>query len=215
MNMEPKIKSFVRVSAWLLLACITSWQSVVLGQVQQSWVARYSNGLPNGTNQALKIALDGTGNVIITGFSQNTNDCLGYATVKYAPTGQQLWAVRFDSNTFSAIPAAIGLDANNNVALTGNAITVKYDANGNQLWTAPYAGAAVAVDTLGNVLVAGFSQDFGTVKLSAQQGSNIWLTTYVEPYGPTVSQSVLVDNQNNVYVSGLDSWDSGPHFGPY
>ena len=51
--------------------------------------------------------------------------------------------------------------------------------------------------------------DFGTVKLSPQ-GSNIWLTTFVETYGPTISQSVLVDCSNNVYVSGLDTYYYNP-----
>jgi hypothetical protein len=68
------------------------------------------------------------------------------------------------------------------------------------------------------VYVVGFSQDFGTVKLSSQ-GSNVWLTTFVEPSGPTVSQSVLVDNGNNAYVSGLDSYyaitNNGIVYGPY
>jgi hypothetical protein len=56
------------------------------------------------------------------------------------------------------------------------------------------------------------------VKLSPQ-GSNVWLTTYVDSYGPTVSQSVLVDGGDNVYVSGLDSFyaftNNGIRYGPY
>ncbi len=110
------------------------------------------------------------------------------------------------------------LDASNNVVVTGSALTVKYDSNGNQLWTAPYAGTALAVDNNCNAYVAGFSRDFGTVKLTPQ-GSNVWLKTYVESYGPTISQSVLVDSGNNVYVSGLDSYYSftqhGIRYGPY
>jgi hypothetical protein len=58
-------------------------------QIQQAWVARYNNGLLNGTNQAVKIALDSRGNIYVLGFSQNTNTNLGYVTVKYAPNGKQ------------------------------------------------------------------------------------------------------------------------------
>jgi hypothetical protein len=188
-------------------------------QVQQTWVARYNNGITNGTNQAVKIALDSTGNIYITGFSQNANSYLGYVTIKYAPNGNPLWATRYDSSNYpSATPAGLALDSSNNVIVTGSAVTVKYDSNGNRLWTAPYAGSALAVDSNANIYVAGFSQDFGTVKLTPQ-GSNAWLTTYVETYGPTVSQSVLVDSGNNIYVSGLDSYifitNNGIIYGPY
>ena len=60
-------------------------------QIQQAWVARYNNGITGGTNQAVKMALDTNGNIYVTGFSQNTNGNLGYATFKYAPNGTQLW----------------------------------------------------------------------------------------------------------------------------
>jgi hypothetical protein len=189
-------------------------------QIQQAWVARYNNGITNGTNQAVKMALDSDGNIIVTGFSQNTNNQLGYVTIKYAPNGAQLWAARYDStNSPAAMPTSMEVDSSNNVIVTGSALTLKYDSNGNQLWTAPYTGTALTVDGTGNSYVAGFSQNFGTVKLSPQ-GSNIWLATYLgNGTGPTVSQAVLVDNGGNVYVSGLDTYyyvpPGGEGNGPY
>jgi hypothetical protein len=188
-------------------------------QIQQAWVARYNNGISNGTNQAVKMTLDSAGNIYVAGFSQNTNGNLGYVTIKYAPNGNQVWVARYDStNSPVAVPTALSLDASNNVIVTGSALTVKYDTNGNQLWAAPYGGTTLAVDNGCNSYVGGFSQNFGTVKLSPQ-GSNIWLTSYIESYGPTISQSVLVDGGNNVYVSGLDSYysfyNNGMLYGPY
>ena len=204
------------ILCFVLTALITASANA---QILQAWVARYNNGITNGTNQAVKMALDPVGNVYVTGFSQNANSNLGYVTIKYAPNGNQLWASRYDStNHPSAEPAALALDGSNDVLVTGSALTIKYDPNGNALWNAPYAGTALAVDSNADVYVAGFSQNFGTVKLSPQ-GSNVWLTTYVESYGPTVSQAVLVDSGNNVYVSGLDSYYSfvehGITYGPY
>jgi hypothetical protein len=188
-------------------------------QIQQAWVARYNNGITNGTNQAVNLVLDSAGNIYVTGFSQNSNMQLGYVTIKYAPNGTQLWASRYDSTNYpGAAPKAMALDISNNIVLTGSAMTIKYDSNGNPLWTAPYAGTALAIDRDANIYVAGFSQNFGTAKLSPE-GSNVWVETYVESYGPTVSQSVLVDSSNNVYVSGLDSYysfyDNGLLYGPY
>jgi hypothetical protein len=196
----------------LILCCVLT---VVMAfsasaQIQPAWVARYNNGITNGTHQAVKMALDPAGNMYITGFSQNTNGNLGYVTMKYAPNGSQVWASRYDSSSYpSATPSAMALDISNDVIVTGNALTIKYDSNGVLQWTAPYAGTALAVDSNANVYVAGFSQNFGCVKLSPQ-GSNVWLTTFVESYGPTISQAVLVDSGNNVYVSGLDTYNYGP-----
>ena len=180
-------------------------------QIQQAWVAHYNNGITNGTHQALKMALDATGNIYVTGFSQNANSNLGYVTIKYAPNGSQLWASRYDSTNYpSATPSGLVLDKSNNVIITGSALTVKYDQNGNQLWTAPYAGTALAVDSNANVYVTGFSTEFNTVKLSPT-GSNLWQTTYIDEYGvgPTLSQAILVDKNSNIYVTGSDQFSQG------
>jgi hypothetical protein len=99
---------------------------------------------------------------------------------------------------------AMALDVSNNVIVTGSALTIKYDTNGNQLWTAPYAGTALAVDSNANIYVCGYSQNFATVKLTPQ-GSNVWVRDYVD-VGPTVSQAVLVGGNTNVYVAGSDTW---------
>jgi len=184
-------------------------------QIQQAWVAHYNNGIANGTNQAVKMALDSAGNIYITGVSENTNSQLGYVTIKYAPNGNQIWVSRYDSGTYpTATPAAMVLDSSNTVIVTGSALTIKYDPNGNLVWTAPYAGTALACDGIGNIYVGGFGTNFNTVKL-APEGTNSWLTTYND-VGPTISQSVLVDNGNNVYVSGLDSyqWVSTSEYNP-
>jgi hypothetical protein len=135
-------------SSWLILCFVLMLLTAFSGaQIQQAWVARYNNGITNGTNQAVKMALDSSGNIYVTGFSQNAATNLGYVTIKYAPNGNQLWATRYDSTNFpSAHACCMVLDASNNVIVTGSALTVKYDPNGNQLWTAPYAGAALAVD---------------------------------------------------------------------
>jgi hypothetical protein len=175
-------------------------------QIQQAWVARYNNGIINGTNQAIKMALDPSGNIYITGFSENTNTNLGYVTIKYAPNGIQLWAARFDSTNYpTATPTGLVLDNSNNVIVTGNPVTMKYDSTGNQLWSAPFSGTALAVDAGANVYVTGFGTAFNTVKLNSL-GSNVWFTTYTD-LGPTLSQIVLVDGATNVYVAGSDAYD--------
>jgi hypothetical protein len=188
----------------ILCLCVGLIGFAASSQVQPAWVARYNNGILTGTNQAVKMALDAAGNIYVTGFSQNTNGNLGYATIKYGPNGRQLWVARYDStNVYSATPCGVAVDNSNNVIVSGNAVTIKYDTNGNQLWTAPYSATAFAVDAGGNVYVTGFGTNFNTEKLSAT-GSNVWSTTYVD-IGPTLSSIVLVDSESNIYVGGRDT----------
>jgi len=207
-----KFAKIAKTAAHSLIFVFLCGNSICKTQVQQAWVARYNNGILNGTNEAVKLALDTNGNIYVTGFSQNTNGNLDYATIKYAPNGSQVWVTRFDStNTSAAIPAAIVVDASNNVVITGNAVTVNYGTNGNQLWTAPYAGTALAVDANCNVYVVGFDTNFGTAKLSAA-GSNLWQTTYPSSFGANTSQAVAVDDNGNVDVAGNETWSSGPDY---
>lgn len=68
--------------------------------------------------------------------------------------------------------------------------TVKYDINGNLLWTGRYNGA-LAVDLSGNLYVTGGS---GTVKYDTN-GNELWVR------GETGS-AIAVDSSGNVYITG-------------
>jgi hypothetical protein len=195
--------TLLRVQALIVYLVMVVFVASARGQIQQAWVARYNNGIANGTNQAVKMALDAAGNIYVTGFSQNSLSNLGYVTIKYAPNGNPVWTTRYDStNDTSATPTALALDSSNDVFVTGNASTVKYDPNGNQLWTAPYAGTALAVDTNGNCIVTGISTSFGTVKLNPN-GSNVWMATYPTSYSPgAVGEQVLTAPDSSIYVAG-------------
>jgi hypothetical protein len=176
-------------------------------QVQQAWVARYNNGIANGTNQAVKMALDGAGNIYVIGVSQNTNTNLGYVTIKYAPNGNQLWVARFDSTNYPAAqPAAMAIDVSNNIVVTGNALTIKYDSNGNQLWTAPYPGSSVAVSTNGYIAITGFNTAFSTVEFNSA-GAPLWQQTYPSPCEVAAAQAIVIDSSGDVYVAGSYSPD--------
>jgi hypothetical protein len=178
----------------------------VAAQIQQAWVAKYNNGITNGNHQALKMALDPSGNIYVLGVSQNANTNTGYVTIKYAPNGNQLWAARYDSTNFpSATPAGFAVDSLGNVVVTGNAVTLKYDMNGNQLWSATNNAQAIAVDGGQNVYITGVSSNFTTMKLNPA-GSNLWSATWIY-YGLTnLSQVIGVDAFTNVYVAGREGW---------
>jgi hypothetical protein len=192
-----------RLFAGLILLLLAS--SNASAQIQQAWVARYNNGITNGTNKAVKMALDSNGNIIVVGVSQNTNNELGYVTIKYAPNGDQLWVARYDSTNFpTAAPTGMVLDISNNVIVTGTANTMKYDPNGNQVWNTSQSGASIAVDAQGDAYVTGCQSGPVTMKISPA-GSNLWSKSFYSDYGPALLQMVVVDGGGNAYVAGSET----------
>src|SRR5438552_4064717 len=70
---------------------------------KQLWAVQY-HGPGAGYDFAHAIAVDGAGNVYVTGASVGVASNLDYATIKYSPAGRQLWAARYH-----------GLDATNDI----------------------------------------------------------------------------------------------------
>jgi len=191
----------------------------------QLWVARY-DGAENGTDQARALAVDSQGNVYVTGASYGGGTNKDYATVKYDANGNQLWVARYNGSANSQDEAeALAVDSQGNVYVTGASYgdgtnmdyaTVKYDANGNQLWVARYNepsdaddfATALAVDSQGSVYVTGFSgdpSDYATVKYDAN-GNQLWVARYNgASNGEDVATALTVDSQGNVYVTGFSA----------
>ena len=104
--------------------------------------ARWTNfhALPgnNGYDSAYALAVDASGNVLVTGTSE-----ADFLTIKYSGTGVALWTNRFDGATNTADGAfGAAVDASGNVFVTGIAgpdcLTIAYSAAGAALWTNRY-----------------------------------------------------------------------------
>jgi hypothetical protein len=195
----------------------------------QQWAARY-NGPGNKEDVATAIAVDASGNVYVTGYSDGTGDyTYDYATVKYDANGNQQWVARYNGpgNGWEQA-AAIAVDASGNAYVTGSSyggsatgtdyVTIKYDTDGNQLWIARYNGplgnggdyaAALAVDASGHAYVTGSSYggsgtryDYATIMYDVN-GNEQWVARYNGSINrDDYAAAIDIDVAGNVYVTG-------------
>jgi uncharacterized delta-60 repeat protein len=189
------------------------------------WTARY-NGPGNAEDLAYALAVDGNGNVYVTGSSMVLGNWYDYATVKYNATGEKQWTVLYDgSGNFLDYANAIAVDGQGNVYVTGcsygiennsDYVTVKYNASGAEQWSARYnsqandhdGAFALAVDGQGNVYVTGSSigsgtdEDYTTIKYNAS-GVEQWAMRYNGPGNyEDRAYKLAIDSVDNVYVTG-------------
>ena len=61
----------------------------------QQWVQTY-NGPGNSLDETSSIAVDGSGNVYVTGRSTGSGTDYDYATIKYSSSGVQQWVQRYN-----------------------------------------------------------------------------------------------------------------------
>jgi hypothetical protein len=181
------------------------------------WVARY-DGPDSLGDMARAVAVDGEGNVYVTGYSvssENSTDCI---TIKYDTNGSQVWASRYDGPGNALDEARdVALDPAGNVYVTGNSlgegtlldyVTIKYDPVGNELWVARYDSGdfeydkakAIDVDGQGNSYVTGIA-DRGilTIKYDTE-GKESWTARH--SVGFDTGKDIIVDDSGNVFVTG-------------
>ncbi len=214
--------SFIKTFLVVFLVLATS---VASAKVHEVWVARY-DGPGNDTDEATALAVDADGNIYVTGESYGSGTRGDYATVKYAPNGDTLWVRRYTGpGSYTDQANALAVDMSGNVYVTGESFvssgypdyaTVKYDADGNELWAARYNGPqdwwdqanAVAVDPSGNVYVTGYAgvlghhMDYATIKYDPN-GDTLWVRLYGGAYNyDDFAHALAVDESGNVYVTG-------------
>ncbi len=214
------LRVLIHLSILLASALLAS-----IATAQEVWVARYK-GVVGGWDGAYAIAVDGSGNVYVTGKSVRTSGDYDYATIKYNASGAQQWVTRYNGPGDSDDGAyAVAVDGSGNVYVTGYSLgsgtifdyaTIKYNASGAQQWVARYDGTgngndyayAIAVDGSGNVYVTGRSTgsgngfDYATIKYNSV-GQQQWVVRYDGPVSSDDSAvAIAVDSSGNVYVTG-------------
>ncbi len=191
------------------------------------WDRRY-NGPANGEDYPTALALDQSGNVVVTGVSSAGNLLPDYYTAKYAGTnGALLWERRYNGpGNYFDLAEALAVDQSGNVFVTGlsangepnfdfDYYTAKYAAaDGSLLWSKRYSGPAsssegareVALDINGDVLVLGDSGgDTLLLAYAADDGAIMWDYRH----GNSYVSGLAVDDFGGVVLAGAtNSTDS-------
>jgi uncharacterized delta-60 repeat protein len=195
----------------------------------RQWVKQYDS-YSDFNDEATAIAIDGSGNVYVTGttYAANSNTLEeDFGTIKYGPDGTQLWVQKYHNQFYtnsSDKATAIAIDAQGNIYVTGTSngggvgqdyATVKYSSAGSLLWSKIYNGpgngedqpASIKVDASGSVYVAGSSvgsgtgQDYALVKYTTS-GTQSWVKRY---HNGSFDQALglAVDNCDGIYITGV------------
>lgn len=194
---------------------------------EEQWVVRY-DGPGNSDDESYALAIDGSGNVYVTGYSYGSGTVTDYATVKYNSNGEEQWVARYNGPGNSADEAySMVIDGYGNVYITGfsygstteaeaDYATVKYNSNGEEVWVSRYNGPrnfddeaySIVIDGSGNVYVTGFSYgsitgaDYATVKYNSD-GQEQWVARYDGPGNSSdYAEAIAIDGYGNVYITG-------------
>ena len=190
-----------------------------------AWERRY-NGTPDLSDEAVSIAVDAAGNSYVTGSAFAPNGTLDIVTIKYSPSGQQMWLESYNgTGNGNDQGAELVLDNAGNVYVTGysnnlnsfnDVTTIKYNNSGVLQWVSFHNGSsnnydqgnALQVDANGNVYVVGYvtasnyTYDFVTIKYNSL-GVQQWLQTYNGPGDfNDEGKDIGIDANGNVYVTG-------------
>lgn len=191
----------------------------VYSQVTQEWVARY-NGSYNGFDKGKTLIVDEAGNVYVAGESENGFENSDLALIKYNSSGKQQWVFLYRvENEKNNTANGISIDKDGYIYIAGasynsvsnfDLITIKLDANGNELWHRKYDDNLsfdffnfIETDNLNDVIISGESNGDIILLKYKSNGDLQWVKKYNGTYnGLENLSSMKLDLNGNVYLSG-------------
>jgi uncharacterized delta-60 repeat protein len=184
------------------------------------------NGPGSSVDQTTKLAFSESGYLYAIGSSLTAATNKDFLTVKYDLDGNIIWSTNYNGPADGVDELYdIVIDNMGNIIVTGisaglgsgkDIATIKYDADGNEIWLARYNGAGndldspsnIGVDALGNIYIMGNctnisgNSDYIAIKYSAT-GEEQWVATYDGPVGGVdYGNAGTVDDSGCVYITG-------------
>ncbi|MCU0414647.1 MAG: SBBP repeat-containing protein [Ignavibacteriaceae bacterium] len=213
----------------LILSFSINYISFITAQIDTSWVKRF-NGPLSASDAGSKILVDENGFVYVGSSISKTPGFTDAAVIKYSSDGDTLW-LRYYINQFNngSTLHDMQLDNNGNIIITGQCggtsladyFTIKFDTNGNTLWTERYdegdmdASQAMIVDDTGNIFITGTSwkiyqsNNFLTIKYSPA-GDTLWSYLWAGTEDAfDIAKDIELDSYGNVVVAGTTDWHWG------
>jgi uncharacterized delta-60 repeat protein len=188
----------------------------------------------SGNEQGYGVAVDSADNVIVTG-QTNSFGAGGFDAfvAKYSSSGVQFWNRTWGGSN-SECGYGVSVDSTNNIIITGytnsfgagldDVFIAKYSASGVQLWNTTWGkmynerGYSVAVDSIDEIVVTGYTEVSGTsvydalVVLYSSSGLLEWNVTMGE--GNDFGYDIALDSADNIVIAGYrfsfdtSSWDA-------
>lgn len=185
---------------------VPAWHAIIKYDTNgdELWMSWYDDPELGDEPDARAMAIDNQNNIYVTGEAYYDDTGYDYATIVFDPNGDTLWRARHNSaGDNSDYAAAVAVDEMQNVYVTGNRDTIKYDPNGSEVWIKQNSGWDLAIDTPGNIHVTGH----GSTVLYSPEGTEIWHLPHTFDPDEVISSSLKVDSMSNSLV--LDCVDNG------
>lgn len=162
------------------------------------------DGIANGYDLPYSIYVNSSGDAFVTGASTSSNGYSDIATIKYSPSGTQIWVAIYNNGEYNHDDVGYSVKGDNqgNILLCGSSrlsnwaksLIIKYDQNGNVIWEnfvntrgfnpSESSGLSLAIDNSNNIYSMGYirespsdNYDFLIYKLSPS-GQQLWRQTY-------------------------------------
>jgi len=179
------------------------------------------NSPANSDDTATDVVVDHAGNVIVTGYTYNSNN-YDYFTIKYDSNLNVISSVTYN-NEYAEVAYAVAVDGSNNIIITGyvsdgnsNYFTIKYSPNLAVISSATFNNGfadvanAVAVDDDNNIFITGYSNnssgysDAVTIKYDTDLNviSSVTYTGTGMLDRSDLANSIDTDESNNVIIAG-------------
>ncbi|MFM2134886.1 MAG: hypothetical protein RL021_286, partial [Bacteroidota bacterium] len=201
----------------------------VFGQNPPIWTNRFATAGDNSDKYNSIAPL--SGGFVTAGYSVKQGNYRDFLTVRTDGSGNILWSrTKNGVGNGNDVADFVAVDASNNIYVAGytdggnsqdDICLLKYDSNGNLLWTTIWNNTSsaqddipldMALDASGNIIICGStepdalagSSDYVTLKF-APNGGLLWQAIYARPGvagGRDEADALVIDAAGDVYVTG-------------